>query len=228
MVKKVLHINPKDRGVHSALELRITGPADADPDQLREIADAGKRSLEGSGMAKHIRVDMRQRVRKIVPVVDQARSRRAAVTRVDLARATLAAYDGLPVGLYREADDLYPIILRTADQDRSRVVGELDVVPVRPAFSINSLPLSEVTRGVEVEWEDPITPRWNRRREIALQAQPDGVTFPTLLAGVSNQVEAMPLPTGYRLFWVWRLCFRMFSGSPWPRQSCLDWPLGPS
>jgi len=183
MVKKVLHINPKDRGVHSALELRITGPADADPDQLREIADSGKRILEESGMAKHIRLDMRQRVRKLVPVVDQA---------------------------------------------RSRVVGELDVVPVRPAFSINSLPLSEVTRGVEVEWEDPIIPRWNRRREIALQAQPDGVTFPTLLAGVSNQLEAMPLPTGYRLFWVWRLCFRMFSGSPWPRQSCLDWPLGPS
>ncbi len=183
------------------LELRITGPADADPDQLRKIADSGKRILEESGMAKHIRVDMRQRVLKIVPVVDQARSRRAAVTRVDLARATLAAYDGLPVGLYREADDLYPIILRTADQDRSRVVGELDVVPVRPAFSINSLPLSEVTRGIEVEWEDPIIPRWNRRREIALQAQPDGVTFPTLLAGVSSQLEAMPLPTGYRLFW---------------------------
>jgi multidrug efflux pump subunit AcrB len=183
------------------LELRITGPADADPDKLREIADSGKRILEESGMAKHIRVDMRQRVRKIVLVLDQDRSRRAAVSRLDVARATLAAYDGLPVGLYREADDLYPIIIRTADQDRSRVAGELDVVPVRPALSINSLPLSEVTRDIEVEWEDPIIPHWNRRREIALQAMPDGVTFPTLIGEVADQLEALEIPVGYRLFW---------------------------
>ena len=43
--------------------------------------------------------------------------------------------------------------------------------------------------------------RWNRRRAITVQASPNDVTFPTLLASVAKDFEAIKLPPSYRLEW---------------------------
>jgi multidrug efflux pump subunit AcrB len=182
-------------------ELRISGPAEADLDTLRRLGEEGMDILRTSPLAKQVRTDMRQRVQKVVVDYDQERARWAAVSRADVAQATARAYDGLPIGLYREDDTLLPIIARDSDQDRQRMAGQLDLVQVQPSLGLQSAPLGQVVDGIELEWEDPIISRFDRRRQIAVQASPDGVTFPALRASVKDQFDAMDLPPGYDMMW---------------------------
>lgn len=61
---------------------------------------------------------------------DQERARWSAVFRAAIGEATRRAYDGVPVGLYREGDDCLPIIARSVEEDRQRALGELDVLQI--------------------------------------------------------------------------------------------------
>ena len=110
-------------------------------------------------------------VQKLVPEYDQVRGRWASVSRDDIAGATRRAYDGVPVGLYREGDDLYPILLRHNEAERKNAT-EMDTLQVQPALYTKTVPLAQVTKDIRVEWEDPIINRWERRRCVSIQALP--------------------------------------------------------
>ncbi|WNC74137.1 efflux RND transporter permease subunit [Thalassotalea psychrophila] len=182
-------------------ELRITGPVDADLVTLRSLGKQVTDILQTSPNVKQIRTDMRQRVQKISIDYAQERARWVAVTRGNIASATARAYDGLPIGVYRKGNDTYPIVARNVHEERSRAAGSLDVVQVKPSLSVSTIPISEVTERIELAWEDPIITRWNRRRQIAIQAQPDGVTYPALRAEVIERIDAIDLPAGYEFAW---------------------------
>jgi len=182
-------------------ELRISGPAEADLDTLRRLGDEVMDILRASPYAKQIRTDMRQRTQKVVVEYDQDRARWAAVSRRDVATSLARATDGALVGLYREGDSLLPIIARDTEADRQRVSGQLELVQVQPSLMVNSVPLGQVTDGITLEWEDPIITRWDRRRQIAVQASPNGATFPALRADVIDEINAIELPPGYEFFW---------------------------
>jgi len=182
-------------------ELRISGPAEADLATLRRLGDEGMAILNASPHAKHVRTDMRNRVQKVVADYNQERARWSAVSRADIGAATLRAYDGLPVGRYRDGGDMLPIIVRNVKDERERAAASLDAIQVSPALSVKTIPLGQVTDDIALEWEDPVITRFNRRRQVAIQAAPDGVTFPALRAEVIDEFEAMELPPGYELFW---------------------------
>ncbi|WP_170791764.1 efflux RND transporter permease subunit [Ruegeria lacuscaerulensis] len=182
-------------------EARFSGPANADPEVLRDLARQGVEILQKSPYAKDIRTDMRNRVPKIVPEFDQVTGVWTATSRADIANASRAAFDGLPVGLYRQNEDLLPIIVRRVDDERQRTAEDFELLQVVPALSVKNLPLSAVTEDIKVELEDPIVVRWNRKRAVTIQASPDEVTFPTLFESVREEFEAIPLPPGYQLEW---------------------------
>lgn len=182
-------------------EARVTGPAEADLGTLRSIGEDGMDILRQSPYAKHIRTDMRQKVQKVVLDFKQEESRWTGVSRDNVAQSTSRAYDGLPVGVYRDGDDLLPIIARDAEEDRARTAAGLDVVTVLPTLGVQSVPLSQIVGGIALEWEDPIIARWNRRRQVAIQAAPLGTTYPALRSDVIEEFESMELPTGYAMEW---------------------------
>jgi multidrug efflux pump subunit AcrB len=181
-------------------EARFTGPQEADLDVLRELGEKGKDILNESPLAKEVRADMRNRVRRLEPSYDEARGRWSNVTRTDLAQATKRAYDGELVGLYREGDTLIPIKLRFTKGERNNL-SNLDGLQVTSALSTKSVPLSGVVKDLALKWEDPIIIRYQRRRANTVQASPDGVTFPTLYNSVAERFENIKLPPGYELFW---------------------------
>jgi multidrug efflux pump subunit AcrB len=183
------------------LEARFSGPGNADLATLRGLAREGRAIIQDHPWAHEVRTDMRQRVRKVVPDYLEDRARWASITREDIANATKRAFDGTPVGLYREGDDLLPILLRHSEGERQAAAADLDVLQIQaPVNPRENVPLSNVA-DVGVEWEDPIIVRWNRRRAITVQASPDGVTFPSLYADVIGDFDAIDLPAGYELFW---------------------------
>ena len=183
------------------IEARFSGPAEADPGTLRALAEKGKAILEASPWTKEVRSDWRQRNRRIIPTYSQERGRWAGVSRDDVAHATKRAYDGLSVGLFREGDDLIPIVLRLQEDERQVAAATLETIQVIPAGSTETVPLSQVATNIEVKWEDPIIWRWDRRRAITVQCSPDGVSASALRNSILADFEAIELPPGYTLEW---------------------------
>jgi multidrug efflux pump subunit AcrB len=182
-------------------EYRISGPSSASPDVLRNLAAKVTDILEKEPLAGMYQTDWRQRVQTIVPEYNQERGRWAGVWREDIADASKRAFDGRVIGMYRENDDLIPIVLRQLEEERNNV-GTFDVLQVQPKNTTRSVPLSQVTDSIITQWEDPIIMRRDRRRTIAAQANPiAGVTLPQLWSAVSKEVEAIELPPGYSAEW---------------------------
>ncbi len=182
-------------------EVRISGPSDASSSVLRKLAGKYQAILEAAPLAGMHQTDWRQRVLKVVPVYSQERARWAGVSRDDIAGTTKRAFDGRVVGLYRERDDLIPIVLRRVEEERQNV-GTLDVLQVQPAGRTHTVPIAQVTETVRTEWEDPLIWRRDRRRTITVQANPIlGTTLATLRKSIASEVEAVELPPGYTFEW---------------------------
>jgi multidrug efflux pump subunit AcrB len=182
-------------------ELRISGPAEADPAILRGLGEQVLEILENDRHAGPYQTNWRQPVQKVVIEYNQERGRWAAVDRVDIASATKRAFDGRAIGLYRESDDLIPIVLRHLEEERQNVAG-LDVLQVGTALATETVPMAQVTDGVLPAWEDPLIWRRDRRRTITVQANPiPGTTLPTLRQSVLSDIDALALPSGYTMEW---------------------------
>ena len=184
-------------------EWQITGPAEADVAFLREIGEKGKAILRKEPRAKEIKTSLMNRREKIVPVYDQPRGRWAQVSREDIGRATRKAYDGQQVGLYREGDDLYPILLRHPPEERYAATDNLDVLQVKPTFSAQTVPLAQVTQNIQTEYEEPFINRWDRRRTVTIQGTPAWwSTYPDLKKHVWPEFKKLmdSLPPGYDIF----------------------------
>jgi multidrug efflux pump subunit AcrB len=183
------------------IEARFSGPANADPQTLRRLAEEGANILRETPLAKEVRVNWRERVRVLVPQFNEERARWAGVTREDLARTTQGATDGVLVGQYRQEDDLIPILARHVETEREQAASTLTELQVKPRRSTYAVPVSQVVDGVETAWQDPIIWRWDRRRAATVQCSPNGVTAPTLRDAVLEKFNAIELPPGYRLDW---------------------------
>ena len=182
-------------------EMRVAGPSIADPAELRAQADKFMQVLEESPYTGIARIDWMNRSQKVVPEYNSERGRLAAVTREDIAQTTKRAFDGREVGLYREGDDLIPIILRHVGDERSNV-GNLSYLQVKPVLQTGTLPMAQVVDSVDTAWEDPILRRRDRRPTIKVQANAKfGETMPTLLANVKPEIEKVQLPPGYSWSW---------------------------
>ncbi|MBE9559984.1 MAG: efflux RND transporter permease subunit, partial [Proteobacteria bacterium] len=182
-------------------EARFSGPANADPDVLRDLAKQGMVILEASPYTKEVRTNWRQRSREMVVEYNQERARWAGITRENVASATKRTFDGNVMGLYREKDELIPIVIRSVEAERQRAATDLSVAQVIADRSTESLPLSQVIDNTYLKWNDNIIWRWDRRRAISVQASPNDATAPTLMADVKEKFENISLPPGYTLEW---------------------------
>lgn len=183
------------------IEARFSGPANADPNTLRRLAEEGAKILRETPLAKEVRTNWRQPVQALVPLFNDERARWAGVSRDDMARVMRRTSDGVVVGQYRQQDDLIPIVARSIEPERARAATSLDALQITPKLSSHAVPVSQVIDGIEIPWEDPIIWRWDRRRAITVQCSPNEVTAPTLRNAILEKFEAIELPPGYRLDW---------------------------
>ena len=179
------------------IEARFSGP---DPEVLKGLAEEAMAILAQEPGAKYVRNDWRQMTRTIRPVFDQARARRTGITREDVAYALSRVTDGAEVGVYREGDDLLPIVWRVPADERHDV-GRLEQVQVYSRLGDDGVPLAQVVSGIETVWEQPLIWRRDRQRTITVQADPQGMEAYELQARVQAAIEAIPLPQGYGFEW---------------------------
>jgi multidrug efflux pump subunit AcrB len=180
---------------------RFGGPANASPKILRNLADQAVAILRANPHAIDVRTDWREPVLQIVPEYQQERARWANISRLDLAQTFQRASDGINVGLYREQDNLIPIILRQPLSERNTAAVDLPLLQVNSQLSTQTIPVSQVVNGIKLSWTDPIIWRWDRKRAITVQCSPYEVTANTLRESILLQFEKIKLPPGYTLTW---------------------------
>ncbi|NLR94097.1 efflux RND transporter permease subunit [Flammeovirga agarivorans] len=124
---------------------------------------------------------------------------RAGVTRTDIANSFRIMGDGIPVGTYREENELMPIMLKTNEG----TVADITKVENMGVLSGNkTVPLQQITTGMQVDYEYPIIQTYNRQRAISALCDPkDGITTAELQNDIVSKIEAIELPDGYSLMW---------------------------
>ena len=185
-------------GTKAKIEARLIGP---EPSVLRSYADKVIAILEEEPDAINVRQDWRERTKVLQPVYNEAEGRRLGISKSELDQALAVNVSGETVGIFRQGSKLLPIVVRPPEIERNSVTQMEDVLVYSPAKQAY-VNIGQVITRVDLEWEDPLIKRRDRKRTLSVLADPvAGITPATLHAKIRGAVEAIELPDGYELKW---------------------------
>ena len=167
------------------IQLRINGP---DPETLRQLSAKAQAILLDDPVAKGVRNEWRNKVMVLRPQMAEAQSRQAGITRPMLARALEAAVEGSPAGVYRERDELLPIIARSPDAERVDFSNMVAIQVWSPAAQ-QMIPVGQVVTDFRTEFEDAHVWRRDRTRMLRIHADQRTGLPSELLARVKPKIE---------------------------------------
>ena len=182
------------------IEARIVG---SDPTVLRSIAAQVMDVMRADSGAFNVRHDWRERTKVLEPQFNESQARRYGITKSDVDDFLAMSFSGKSIGVYRDGTTLMPIVARLPEDERVDIRNIEGMKIWSPALS-EYIPLQQVTLGYELEWEDPLIIRKNRKRMLTVMADPDLLgeeTASTLQKRLQPQIEAIKMPSGYSLEW---------------------------
>jgi len=191
---KLFRLGPGDGG---RIQAKIMGP---DRVKVRQLAEQAKVIIENEPLAKGVRLDWRDRVMVVEPVIAEEEADGAGITRPMIADALIEGFEGKTVGVYRERDELLPIVMRQPEPFRSDIDSMQNLQIWSPA-SASFIPLRQVVSAFDTHFDDDIVMRMNRTTALTVHADPAGVPPSVVLKGVMSAVEALDYPPGYRVEW---------------------------
>ena len=184
----------------SKIEARISG---SDPAVLRQLADKVISIYRTDPDAVNIRQDWQERTKVLRPQFAEAEARRLGITKADIDRAILMNVHGLPIAQVRNGSDTLPVILRLPQNERNSV-DQLGDIQVYSSVLKKYVSIDQVVKSIDLDWEDPLVMRRNRKRTIQVwaDADPDSNTSSLdLFSRLRGKVEAIEMPQGYELTW---------------------------
>jgi multidrug efflux pump subunit AcrB len=184
-------------GSGGRIQARFSG---SNPDVLRRLAEQAMTILVEDGGAKAIRTDWRRRTPFLQPVMADEEANRAGIGRPDVAETIKSGFEGISVGVYREGDELLPIVFRAAEAERSDIAS-IQNLQIWSPVAQQAIPLRQVVSGFDTLFEDAIIQRLNRKTTITVHADPAIGVPSELLGRVKPKIEALELPPGYELEW---------------------------
>ena len=184
-------------GGGSDVEVRLKGP---DPDTLRRLSAEVEAILAADPDSRDVRHDWREKTKTLRPRLNTVRAADAGITRADVSNVLQRNFGGRAIGVYREGDDLIPILARAPADERADVAAIQDM-RIWSGTAFGSIPLRQVLSSFDMVWEDHIIKRRDRRPTITPQCNADAGPASKLFARVRPQVEALELPPGYEMEW---------------------------
>ncbi len=182
------------------IEARFYGD---DPAVLRELAAQAERILIDEPTADNVRHNWRNQVTIIRPQLALAQARSLGITKTDIDDALLTNFSGKVIGSFRENSHIYPVIARAPETER-RDADSVSKLQVWSNKTSSYVPMNQVISDFKTEWESPLIVRRDRKRMIAVLADPTlGVdeTADSVFRKVRAEVEKIKLPAGYELEW---------------------------
>ncbi len=181
-----------------AIEPRFRGP---DANVLRDLADQAKTIMRGEPCAI-VRDNWRNRVSVLRPDFLESAARKTGLSRNDLAQALQMQFGGRQVGVYREGNDLLPLMLRSPEGTEANYSAARQVHAWSQTHG-EAVPLDTIVSDwtTHAAWQDPLINRRHRQREISAQCNPAAGLASPLLNRMKPKFEAIELPPGYSLDW---------------------------
>lgn len=182
------------------IEARISG---SEPQVLRQLAAQVEQIFREDPGAMNIRHDWRNKTKLLRPRFDEAAARRSGITKQDVNDLLRTNFVGRQVGLYRDGTELLPIISRAPASERVDLDNWQELQIYSPVFD-RYMPLAQVVQRIDVEWENALIMRRDRKRTITVMADHDVLgeeTATAVFERIRPYVEALDLPLGYELEW---------------------------
>lgn len=207
------------------IEVEFRGP---DPAVLRELSAQAVAIMQGHEHTLMARSNWPARTPALSINYDQPKALRSGLSRQDIGLSLLSATYGLPIGTFHDGSDGKTITIRTLDSQGKPIEGleQTSISSMIPSLNAlgaemlqglamgtktrddliaeltQPLPLSSVTDGVSLQWEEPAILRTNGARAIKAQCSPiTGVANETLRSALAPAIEAIDLPEGYSRHW---------------------------
>ena len=184
-------------GSGGKIQIRFSGP---DAEKLRALASETMEILHEDGGAKAIRTDWRDQVKVIRPIIAEEEANYAGVATPDVALTIAMGFEGDQVSVYRERDELLPIIIRAPEPERSEVQSIQNLQIWSPAARQN-IPMRQVVSAFETDFEDEIVQRLNRKSTITVHTDQKSGASSTLLSRIRPKVEALEKGPDYEIEW---------------------------
>jgi len=179
---RVFALGPSTGG---KIQLRINGP---DPTVLRQLADKAESILLDDPYSKGVRNEWRTKLKVVRPQMAEAQARRAGIDRPELAQAIASATEGTTAGVYREKDELLPIVARAPEAERIDLTN-LEGIQVWSPAAQKMIPVGQVVTGFKTEFEDPYIWRRDRTKMIKIHIDHREGLPSELFARVKPKIE---------------------------------------
>lgn len=208
------------------IEACFSGP---DPAVLHQLVDSARAIVEASDKVCLPTSDWEPLVPVLSIDYDQASARNSGLTRSDVALSMMAYTGGVPIGTFYDGINPEHIYVKCTDEEGRNIanlenaqvfgilpnVGQfLNRATVKKLMAgvvtrdevvenlIQTIPLKQVSRGLDIKWEEPVVVRNNGERTQRLQCSPcPGVGTEAARQSIAEKIEKMKLPEGYSLTW---------------------------
>jgi len=178
-----MFLGPSDS---TKIEIQIKGP---DAGYIFETAGAMEEVLRDVPGAIDVSQDWENRITRIVVDVDQARARRAGISSADVARSMTGYFSGRVVSEFREGDDIFPIVARGTDAERTDL-GRVETLTVHAQGSEASAPLVQVADlGLRNDFSR--IQRENMERTVTVEARNTIMTAEDMVPLIMPALDAL-------------------------------------
>lgn len=210
------------------VEVEFSGP---DPAVLKDLSSQAQQIFHNNPYADQLTIEDDWEPTGQVLVANYARQAAARIgtSRSEIGLALLAATDGIPVGDYFDGQSRVGLIVKLRNSDGSKIenLEDIPVWSMMPDFSginektiqelllgiktiddltgelISPVPLSAVSEGITLDWQEQVVRRTNGRRAIQVQCEPLDGNSPALVRNAMlKEIENIELPDGYKAVWV--------------------------
>lgn len=172
-----------------------------DPKVLRELAEEARRIMEDDYAHNFVRIDWREPVEVIRPVILKNQMRKLGLSRSEINQALSTATTGLTIGCFRERDEIIPIKAVISPEERNKI-DYLSVLPIWSPAAEETIPLGTLVENFETVFEDNIISRKHQRRVIKVNTDLKfGENTDLVFERIAPKIEAIELPAGYSLNW---------------------------
>ena len=208
------------------IEVVFCGP---DPEVLHRLTDSTMAMVEANEKLCLPTTDWEPKVPGLVVEYSQPDARRMGLSRSDIGLSMLSYTGGVPIGTFYDGIHPENIYVNCTDNNGNRLedLNSASVFGILPNvngllnnLNLNkimsgqvskqsileqltaSVPLSQVAKSVDIQWEDPVVVRYNGQRSQRVQCSPaPGEGTEAARKSLEAQLQQLHLPEGYSMTW---------------------------
>jgi multidrug efflux pump subunit AcrB len=174
------------------VEVEISGP---DSDRLLTLGERVRSLFQAAPGIRDNDDDWGNKIIKVVIEIDQDRARQLGITSEEITQLLNTYFSGSAVSIYREGDNLIPIVLRTGAYTSERLEGLTSATFAKNGGLISLAQIAKLKPGFDFAR----IRRKNQERTLTVSARSTSLTAGNLSGAIRPSLETLDLNGGYHL-----------------------------